>query len=119
VAALARKWARRRACLFETHRSNFIGDAASCSRHLAEIERLYSLALDQYVDLRFVSTEELGRAFQTGDPSLIEIKTCVRLTAWLSRVRDLRVFWRCARVTGLAWFMNLVAVSLRPSIVTR
>jgi hypothetical protein len=117
LAALARKWAQRRACLFETHRSNFIGDAASCSRHLAEIERLYSLALDRYVDLRFVSTEELGRAFQTGDPGLLENKTRVRLSAWLSRSRDLPVFWRWARVTGLAWFMNLVAASLQSRTV--
>jgi hypothetical protein len=84
---------------------------------LAEIERLYSLALDRYVDLRFVSTEELGRAFQTGDPGLLENKTRVRLSAWLSRSRDLPVFWRWARVTGLAWFMNLVAASLQSRTV--
>jgi hypothetical protein len=117
--ALARKWSRRRACLFETHRSNFIGDEASRSRYLAEIDRLYTLALDQYADLRFVSTEELGRAFQDGDVALIETKLHVRLAAWLLRARDLHVFWRWARVTGLAWFMNMVVVSLRPRIVTR
>jgi hypothetical protein len=119
VAALTQKWAQRRACLFETHRSNFISDAALCSRHLAEIDRLYTQALDRYADLRFVSTEELGRAFQTGDPSLLENKTRVRLAVCLYRARDLPAFWRWARVTGLAGFMNLVAVSLKPRTVTR
>ena len=113
MAALARKWSQRRACLFETHRSNFIGDEASRSRYLAEIDRLYTLALDQYADLRFVSTEELGRAFQVGDTALIEMKPHVRLAAWLLRARDLHVFWRWARVTGLAWLMRLLGIALK------
>lgn len=111
LAALAQKWTQRRACLLETHRSNFIGDEAT--RSLAEIDRLYTLALEHYPDLRFVSTAELGHALREGNPAWIEKGFMARLAACLSRVRALRNYWRVARLTGLAWLMNLVAVSLR------
>jgi len=31
----------------------------------------------------------------------------------LSRVRALRGYWKVAKLTGLAWIMNLIAVLLR------
>lgn len=113
LAALAGKWAQRRACLLETHRSNFVGGDASAARNLAEIDRLYALALGQYPDLRFISTEELGRALRDGNPAWIEKRLAPRLAAWLARARALHGFWRAARLTGLAWLMRLVAATLR------
>ena len=113
LRALARKWDERRACLLETHRSNFIGDEASATRNLAEIGRLYALVLEHYPDLHFLSTESLGRALREGNPAWVEKSLTVRLAAWLSRARALRNYWRAARLTGLAWLMRLVAVSLR------
>ena len=112
LSALANKWAQRRPCLLETHRSNFIADDASASRNLVEVDRLYALALERYPDLRFVSTEELGRDLKEGRPELVDQRFSARVGAWLDRARALRSFWRAARVTGLAWFMNLVAVPL-------
>jgi len=113
LAALAHKWGQRRACLFETHRSNFIGDAAAASRHLAEIDRLYAVLLKHYPDLRFTSTEELARALQQGNPVWVETRFSIRLAAWLSRTRDLRIYWKLARVSGLAWLMRLMEMALK------
>jgi hypothetical protein len=113
LAALANKWAQRRACLLETHRRNFIGDDASAALNLAEVDRLYALALERYPDLRFVSTEGLGRVLQEGDPVWVEKRFTARLAAWLVRARGLRGYWRAARVTGLAWLMNLIAMPLK------
>lgn len=109
LAALAHKWGERRACLLETHRSNFIGDDAGVTRNLAEVDRLYALALEHHPGLRFVSTEELGRVLREGDPAWVEKGIIVRLTACLSRARSLHGCWKAARLTGLAWLMNRVA----------
>ena len=113
LLALAHKWDERRACLLETHRSNFIGDEASATRNLAEIGRLYALVLEHHPDLHFLSTEALGRALREGNPAWVEKDFTVRLAAWLSRARALKNYWRVARLTGLAWLMNLVAVSVK------
>lgn len=113
LEALAHKWAQRRACLFETHRSNFMGDDESAAQNLVEIDRLYSLAQTSYADLRFISTEELGRALVEGNPAWVEKDLTARLVAWLARAGALSGFWRAARLTGLAWLMRLIAVPLR------
>jgi hypothetical protein len=113
LSALAHKWGERRACLLETHRSNFIGDDAVVTRNLAEIERLCILALKHHTDLRFVSTEELGRALREGNPAWVEKGFAARLTACLSRARSLRGCSKVTRLTGLAWLLSLVAVVLR------
>lgn len=113
LQALAHKWDERRPCLLETHRSNFIGDAASATRSLAEIDRLYALALAHHPGLRFASSEELGRALRDGDSAWIEENVRVRLAAWLSRARALRGYWKGARLTGLAGLMKLAATLLR------
>ena len=46
LAALAHKWAQRRACLLETHRSNFIGDDARPHEVWRKLTGLYTLALE-------------------------------------------------------------------------
>ena len=113
LAALDRKWSQRRACLFETHRSNLIGDEASTARNLVEIDRLYTLLLGHRPDLRFASTEELADAIQQGNPAWVDTRLGIRLAAWLSRARDVRGYWKMARLTGLAWLMGLSARALR------
>lgn len=113
LSALAHKWGERRACLLETHRSNFIGDDAVVTRNLAEIERLCILALKHHTDLRFVSTEELGRALREGNPAWVETGFAARLTACLSRARSLRGCSKVTRLTGFAWLLSLVAIVLR------
>lgn len=113
LAALAYKWAQRRPCLLETHRSNFIADGVSAERNLSEISRLYALVLERHPDLRFVSTEELGRGLRAGDPVWVEKSLMSRLSTWLVRARALSGYWRAARLTGLAWLMNLIAVPFK------
>lgn len=112
LSALASKWAQRRPCLLETHRSNFIADAAAATRNLAEVDRLYALALVRWPEVRFASSEELGRALRNASPEWVEQRFPVRLAAWLQRARGLQAYWRAARATGLAWPMRLIAAWL-------
>ncbi|MCU0840089.1 MAG: hypothetical protein MUC79_00010 [Thiobacillaceae bacterium] len=91
LAALAARTAEGRACLLETHRSNFIADVALSSSAFEAIHQLYNAALQQNQELRFPSTAELGDA----------------LRPWRVRIRAIRRFWRLARVSGLAWLLPL------------
>jgi len=111
--ALAEKTKQGRPCMLETHRSNFIGDASVAGDALAEIGRLYDQALVRYLDLRFISTEELGLAIRQNDPGWIEQRLSPRVSAWLERVRTIRNFWRLARVTGLSWVANFIRPLVR------
>jgi hypothetical protein len=106
--ALARKTQQGRACLLETHRSNFIGDVATARDATNEIDRLLTVALSRYTVLQFLSTEELGRALRKGDPSLIEHRVRQRLLAWLQRMRAMNGFWRLSRATGLSWIVRII-----------
>lgn len=108
VAALANRWRQGRACLLETHRSNFIGHASVTADAMAETDRLYTMAVAQIPGLRFLSTEELGRAMRQHDPIWIERRVLPRLRAWCARIRGMTRFWRLARLTGLAWFLGLL-----------
>jgi len=78
-----------------------MGNDESAARNFVEVDRLYALALDHHPDLRFISTEELGRALRDGNSAWIEENFTVRLMAWLSRVRALRGYWKVAKLTGL------------------
>jgi hypothetical protein len=106
LAALVHRFEQGRPCLLEMHRSNFIGDIARAQDAITEIERLYSLALKRVPTLRFLSTEELGRAMQDRDPAWIERRLRPRFAAWVSRVRAVPRFWRLARLSGLAWVLG-------------
>lgn len=108
LAALARKTEQGRPCLLETHRSNFIGEAAVAEDARREIDRLLAVAISQNPALHFLSTEELGRALRKGDPGLIEHRVSQRLLAWLHRLRALSGFWRASRATGLSWLVRIV-----------
>jgi hypothetical protein len=107
-ALAALDWAGRqgRACLLETHRSNFIGDPAVAADAAKEIDRLFATSLGQNPALRFLSTEELGCALNRNDPAWVEQRFAPRLQAWLVRMRTLRGFWRLSRLTGLAWVLR-------------
>ncbi len=107
LAALAARTAEGRACLLETHRSNFIADVALSSSAFEAIHQLYNAALQQNQELRFPSTAELGDALRQSDPTWCETRMRARLTAWRVRIRAIRRFWRLARVSGLAWLLPL------------
>lgn len=106
LEALAKKSRQGRACLLETHRSNFIGDAAVAEDAINETDRLYRIALARFPRLRFLSTEELGRAMRHNDPTWIEHRIPARLVAWRARIQEITRFWRLARLTGLAWILT-------------
>jgi hypothetical protein len=104
--ALARKQRQGRACLLETHRSNFIGDRAVAERSFAALDELYQVALTRYPSLRFLSTEELGRALRDADPAWVVAGWTQRLPAWSARVREVDGFWRLARLSGLSFVIK-------------
>lgn len=107
LAALASKLQQGRACLLETHRSNFIGDAAVAADAMNEMDRLYVAALVQYPALRFLSTEELGRVLRQKDAAWIEYRALPRIAVWRARAQAMPGFWRLARLTGLAWILRV------------
>lgn len=114
--ALARKQREGRACLLETHRSNFIGDAAVVERAFTALDDLYRSALMRYSTLRFLSTEELGRALRDGDPAWVVAEWRQRLPAWSARLREVEGFWRLARLSGLSFVIkSFVFFSARPA----
>lgn len=108
LSALAHKTGQGRACLLETHRRNFIGDEVVANDALNEIDRLLAKAVGQNPPCRFLSTEELGWVLRQQDMNWIEKRIAPRLTAWMARIRDIRGFWRIARVTGLAWVLQFI-----------
>ncbi len=107
LTALGKKLNEGRPCLLETHRSNFIGDPATCEAALTEVDRLFRAVLEQHPTVRFLSTAELGHAMRTNDPDWIDSRTLARMAAWRERVRSLRGFWRLARLTGLSWLVSI------------
>lgn len=117
LAALASRWRQGRACLLETHRSNFISDAAVVADAIKETDRLYTMALSRFPSLRFLSTEELGRAMRHDDPVWIEHSMPARLFAWCGRIEEMTRFWRLARLTGLAWLLR--ALKKRTDVARR
>lgn len=94
----ARTW-QGRACLIETHRSNFL-EAPDAS--LAVLEAGLAAALAACPDLRFMTSLELARAIRTQDPAWIETRLARRLVAWRARLDDIPRFRRIARLSGLA-----------------
>lgn len=116
LEALATRSRQGRACLLETHRSNFIGDAVVAEDAINETDRLYTIALARFPRLRFLSTEELARAMRQNDPAWIEHRIPARLIAWRARIEEIPRFWRLARLTGLAWLLTALT---RPTDVER
>ncbi|MFN3595197.1 MAG: hypothetical protein ACK4TK_11030 [Thiobacillaceae bacterium] len=102
--ALQRKWAQRRPCLLETHRSNFIGEAATAEQALAALGDLIEQALRRYPNLRFMDTATLASAYRSANPVATDLAT--HWQAWRARVRERRGFMRCAKLAGLGWLFN-------------
>lgn len=104
LAALQRKWAQRRPCLLETHRSNFIGEVATAEQALAALGELIEQALRRYPDLSFLDTATLAAEYRSAKPLAADL--AARWQAWRARVRELRGFMRCAKLAGLGWLFH-------------
>ena len=107
LAALTRKWRQGRPCLFETHRSNFIG--AQADEALAALDALFEKALEEHPRLRFLSTEALAQGIQDKDPKLLVASFPRRLACWVERIGEVPRFGRLARGLGLLPLLRLVS----------
>lgn len=116
LEALAAKTRAGRATLLETHRLNFIGDAASGARSVAELERVIASALRLFPDLRFLSTQELGDKLAVRDADLVETRLIPRLAAGLVRLAETPGLRKLAWLTGLAMPAALFLLIARPAV---
>lgn len=99
---LAERARQGRACLAETHRSNFL-DAPEAS--LDALEAGLNAARARCPGLRFLSPLELARAIRRRDPAWIETRFAPRLRAWRARLGEIPRFARVARLAGLGWVL--------------
>ena len=107
LAALRSATRQGRACLLENHRDNFIGDRAACLRSLQEVDKLFRDAVASHVDLRFLSSQELGRALRERDPRWVVAGLRDKLPCLWERVRSSGRAWRLMRLTGMSVLGNL------------
>jgi hypothetical protein len=109
LLALAQKYAQRRPCLLETHRSNFLLSEMGLDNSIISLESLLGKALLQYPSLRFMATSELR-----------DLSVCSRHQDMAAGIRELWMTWcnrvqampggrRVAKMTGL----GLIAVNWR------
>lgn len=101
--ALTEKTRAGRPTLLETHRANFLGDAAAADAALGEVDRLLTMTLHAYPRTMFVSTAELGMRLRRADPHLVERRFGARLHIWLRRL------WNVARLRKLSWLTGAIA----------
>ncbi len=102
LAALAAKTSAGRPTLLETHRANFLEDPAAADAAVRELDRLLTLALRAFPNVRFLSTEELAFGMRRRDPRLLERQFAKRLHIWLRRL------WRVSRLRKLACLTGVI-----------
>jgi hypothetical protein len=102
LAALAAKSRVGRPTLLETHRANFLDDSSVADAAAVELDRLLTLALRTFPDVRFLSTEELAMAMRHHDPHLVERRFAAKLHIWLRRL------WRVSRLRKLACVTGVI-----------
>lgn len=107
LTALDQKWAQRRPCLLETHRSNFIRDEQGCGKALDAIQDLLARAIARQPHARFMTTAELGDALRLRVPAWVDNRLGKRLAAWCVRLRHVPGFRRWAKLTGIYWLLSL------------
>jgi len=111
LAALSTKTRTGRPTLLETHRANFLKDAAAADSAIRELDRLLALALHAFPDVVFVSTEELALRMLRHDPRLVERRFAIRLHIWLRRLWGVSRLRKLAFLTGVivpAWLLYLL-----------
>lgn len=98
VEGLLARARKGRACLVETHRSNFL---RAQDASLDALETALREALAACPGLRFISPREIANAIRRRDPIWIETRLRPRLAAWCARLDEVPRFQRIARWSGL------------------
>lgn len=94
--------ARGRPALIEMHRFNFCGPRATPTAFDTLRDALVEL-LARVPEVRFMSSAALASLIARNDAAFIERSFVRHLGMWARRVRELRGFGRCARLTGLTF----------------
>lgn len=100
LAALLSKVQFCRPALFETHRFNFLGTEEEKKQALAELERLLRMAVKNYPDLAFLSSEKLATIFKNQDPEWLDSRLRRRLHIWITRLGGFSRLRKLAWLTG-------------------
>ena len=100
VAALLSKTRLGRPTLFETHRFNFLGTEEQNRQALAELERLFQMAVEDYPDVAFLSSEELARLLISRKQEWLELGFRHRLHIRIMRLGELPRLRKLAWLTG-------------------
>ena len=65
------------------------------------MQRALALALAEYPNIRFASSQELGDAIRRADPNWLETRFAGRLECWINRLREVPRLRKLAWATGL------------------
>jgi hypothetical protein len=89
-----------RPVLFETHRSNFVGEGPGVEGAFDELDSLFSRALKLFPDLRFCASDKLAKYLNRMDAHWVECGFQQHLSVFLRRVLAHQSFHRMAVLTG-------------------
>lgn len=107
LAAVRQRTALGRAALVETHRINFVRDAAMAQSAYRSLSEALALLVDRVPNVRFITPWELACALRNHDNEWVERRVRPRLVVWLGRISELPGFTRYAKLTGLWWLIRL------------
>lgn len=113
LAALECKTFLGRPTLFETHRSNFLGDERDARNALNEMRLLLAAAGRRYPNIAFMSTEELVRSLRV-DAAFVDRRLGSRVHFLLRRLGTVSRLRKLAWLTGAALLVGVVYVLTRP-----
>ena len=100
IDTLKRHASLGRPVLFETHRSNFVGESPGVESAFEELDGLLRKALQRFPMVRFCSSEQLAERLSESDFNWIESSYRRRFIVFLRRVLINQYLHRLAVVTG-------------------
>ena len=110
--ALRAKTRLGRPALFETHRFNFLGSIEKRNQSLAELESLLRMAVENHIDLAFLSSEKLAMVLKKRTPEWVDsrfrrrLHVCIERLGEISRLRKLAWLTGWILPVGLLWRMT-------------
>ena len=102
IAYLKRGARLGRPTLLETHRFNFVRDEQGAHHGLETMTQAIELALQNFPQIRFLSTETLTVEISARNPALIEHRVGPRLAILLARLREISRLRKLALWSGVA-----------------